>query len=375
MGKLTMQLARFMTNECGWTLQGGVCDTGYVHGHREQQLKLKAPHPLNLVAPLVMIELWNGEGQGCIEVNGANSQDIFEKLSGFFTTKWQANLEEADPDYCNLKFECKNFDCHGWDLENNMGQLTMELVDFMVKECQWTMVTCNGGGLGSMHQQQLIFRNDEFVQHGADRIMVELWTAGYIEINGLHNAGDMKEHLIDFIVQQWGCKEYKTYFLGSGKKCCDLKYTCPKGFYYQKDLANNLGKRTLELANCLGQHGWALMLCNGASCEPFRMSKPETLREQQVKFTKSPDKAAAPLLLVEFRTQPYSDAPPQWHSYIEICGLDTNGVYDKLHYFISEYMGGKMCETPKHCDRMYQFDGLRCIHPTYWGIDGALQSS
>ena len=42
-----------------------------------------------------------------------------------------------------------------------------------------------------------------------------------------------------------------------------------------------------------------------------------------MKFTKSPEKAAAPLLLVEFRTQPYTDEPPKWHSYIEV-GLHVN---------------------------------------------------
>ena len=46
---------------------------------------------------------------------------------------------------------------------------------------------------------------------------------------------------------------------------------------------------------------------------------------RQVKFTKSPEKAAAPLLLVEFRTQPYTDDPPKWHSYIE-AGLHVKAI-------------------------------------------------
>ena len=43
---------------------------------------------------------------------------------------------------------------------------------------------------GDMREQQLIFRNDEFVQHGLDHIMIELRTVGYIEINGMHDAQD-----------------------------------------------------------------------------------------------------------------------------------------------------------------------------------------
>ena len=53
----------------------------------------------------------------------------------------------------------------------------MELVDFMVKTCAWTMVTCNGGNYGrtgKLREQQLVFRNDEHVQHGLDHVLVEL---------------------------------------------------------------------------------------------------------------------------------------------------------------------------------------------------------
>eukprot|EP00971_Amphidinium_carterae_P017990 354529-Amphidinium_carterae.1 len=45
MGKLSMQLAQFMTHECGWTFQ--VCDSGNLGRYgqiREEQLKFKAPH-------------------------------------------------------------------------------------------------------------------------------------------------------------------------------------------------------------------------------------------------------------------------------------------------------------------------------------------
>ncbi|CAE7459342.1 pme-5, partial [Symbiodinium natans] len=361
MGKLTMKLAQFMTNECGWTLQ--VCDAGnlgYSGEIREQQLKFKAPHPLNLVSPLVMIEL---RQVGYIEVNGSNSQEIFDKLGSFFASKWQAKQVKADPDYCDLKYRTDTFKKRGGEGENNMGQRTMELVDFMVKECQWTMVTCNGGNFGrkgDKREQQLIFRNDEFVQHGADHIMVELRTVGYIEINGLHDAGDTKEHLINFMVEQWGCKEYTKYFWEGGTEFCDLKYTCPDNFYELNLLTNNLGKRTLELAGFLAQHGWALMLCNGGSVTPDPHHFPNNiLREQQVKFTKSPEKAAAPLLLVEFRTQPANDEPPQWHSIIEIVGPDTNGVYAKLHDFITEFMGGQdIGGNLTHCDKLYHFEGF-----------------
>eukprot|EP00438_Fugacium_kawagutii_P001714 Skav202856 [mRNA] locus=scaffold2311:209334:211474:+ [translate_table: standard] len=213
MGKLTMQLAQFLTQDCGWTLQ--VCDSGNLGWKgeiREQQMKFKAPHPLNMIAPLIMIEL---RQVGYIEVNGENKDNIFDKLSQWLQTSWGASPIKNDPDYCDLKFSTSVLKKRGSEGENNMGLRTMQLVDFMVKQCQWTMVTCNTGNFGrkgDKREQQLIFRNDEFIQHGIDHLMIELRTVGYVEINGLHDAEDLKPHLIQFVTEQWGCSEYTKYF-------------------------------------------------------------------------------------------------------------------------------------------------------------------
>ena len=355
MGKLTMQLARFMTQECGWTLQ--VCDSGnlgYSGDIREQQMKFKAPHPLNMIAPLIMIEL---RQVGYIEVNGENKDDIFNKLSGFFKSTWKAETIKNDPDYCDLKFSTSAFHKRGGEGENNMGLRTMELVDFMVKKCQWTMVTCNTGNFGrkgDKREQQLIFRNDEFVQHGIDHLMVELRTVGYIEINGMHDAQDLQPHLIEFLTTQWGCKEYSKYFWESDemlshvssrfwhvmfmifhisykhvyiyiylcmlagsllshqrselqafvcvfhrpdtsalRKYCDLKYTAGSELFFQSGLTNNLGRLTIQLAQFMAPHGWQLLLCNGGSMSPNPHHDPNRiLREQQVKFTRAPPEKA-----------------------------------------------------------------------------------
>ncbi|CAJ1379214.1 unnamed protein product [Effrenium voratum] len=364
MGKLTMQLAQFLTNECGWTLQ--VCDSGNLGWQgeiREQQMKFKAPHPLNLIAPLVMIEL---RQVGYIEINGQDQDGIYGKLGNFCRTMWQATQTQADRDYCDLKFKTSAFKGRGSEGENNMGQRTMELVDFMVKQCQWTMVTCNTGNFGrrgDKREQQLIFRNDEFVQHGVDHIMIELRTAGYIEINGLHDAKDLQPELINFMVQQWRCKEYTKYMWESSENFCDLKYTAPDGLFTREGLTNNLGKRTIELADFLAQHGWALLLCNGGSVTPNPSHSPNNIiREQQVKFTRTtPEKAKAPLLMIELRTVPYSDGPPAWYGYIEICGKDTNGVHGHLDRFITHYMHGNCIGRGNvgHCDVMYSTTKFR----------------
>ena len=59
-----------------------------------------------------------------------------------------------------------------------------------------------------------------------------------------------------------------------------------------------------------------------------------------MKFTRAtPEKAAAPLLMIELRAEPFpSDPFQQWHNYIQICGPNTNGVHKKLDRFIQKYM-------------------------------------
>mmetsp|Transcript_56442 Transcript_56442/g.175098 ORF Transcript_56442/g.175098 Transcript_56442/m.175098 type:complete len:880 (-) Transcript_56442:72-2711(-) len=363
MGKLTMDLVTFMTNECGWTFQ--ICDSGnlgYRGDIREQQIKFKAPHPLNLIAPHIMIEL---RQVGYVEINGPDTGGIYGKLGKFLTLKWHCHKYQHDPDYCALKFSTNAFKSRGSEGENNMGMRTMELVDFMVKEMAWTMVTCNGGNFGrrgDKREQQLVFRNDEFVQHGEEHIMVELRTKGYIEVNGLHDGGDIGPLLDNFLRQQWGAQDYKPYLWESGEMFCDKKYTMPNSFYYLDGLTNNLGKRTIELAGFLGQHGWSLLLCNGGSLMPDPPSHiNDIIREQQVKFThaKRPEKAKEPLLMIEFRTYPYSDEPPSWNGFIEICGANTNRVYEHLDTFIREQMGGQMQGRMPHCDRCYMCNKFR----------------
>merc|ERR1719345_331074 len=96
-----------MTHECGWGLQ--LCDGGNLGKYgqfREQQIKFKAPHPLNLIAPHLMIEL---RQVGYIEINGPNKGSIYEKLAGFFQSKWGGQQVQADPVFCDLKFSTPAF--------------------------------------------------------------------------------------------------------------------------------------------------------------------------------------------------------------------------------------------------------------------------
>merc|ERR1719245_1798725 len=151
-----------MTNTCGWGLQ--LCNgtnLGFYGQIREQQVKFKAPHPLNMIAPHLMLELRHA---GFIEVNGPNTNGIIDKLEAWLKATWKAKKVTADPKYCDVKFKCSAFKKRGSEGENNMGMRTMQIVDFLVKTCAWTMITCNGGNYGrygDVREQQMVFRNDE----------------------------------------------------------------------------------------------------------------------------------------------------------------------------------------------------------------------
>eukprot|EP00931_Biecheleriopsis_adriatica_P116494 TRINITY_DN92132_c0_g1_i1.p1 TRINITY_DN92132_c0_g1~~TRINITY_DN92132_c0_g1_i1.p1 ORF type:complete len:924 (-),score=158.27 TRINITY_DN92132_c0_g1_i1:133-2904(-) len=367
MGMLAMVVVNFMTNKCGWGLQ--LCDggnNGRYGQFRETQIKFKAPHPLNLMAPHVMIEL---RQVGYIEVNGENDHGIFEKLEGFVKNRWGGRRYQHDPRFCSLKFITSAFKSRGTEGENNMGLCTMQIVDFMTKECAWTLLTCTGGNFGrtgAMREQQMIFRNDEFVQHGDAHLMVELRDKGYIEVNGTHDAPDALRAL-DGYYGQMGCSEYQPGFWESSEKYCDKKYQTPGNFYYRQGTTNNLGKRTIELATFLGSQGWMLLLCNGGNISDVRGYSIK--REQQIKFTRArpTDHPQAPLLMIEFRTVP-TDAGGNYQGYIEINGQNTNGVYEKVIQQLQQTMQASPHGQTHYCDLLLSTPvfRLREAHADHW---------
>jgi len=413
-------LINFMTNTCGWGLK--LCNgtnLGFSGQLREQQVKFKAPHPLNLIAPHLMIELRQA---GHIEVNGPNTNGIHDKLEQWLKQTWKARRTKADLQYCDVKFRCDAFRKRGNEGENNMGLRTMEIVDFMVKTCAWTMITCNGGNygrFGDVREQQMVFRDDGHVQHGEDHIMVELRDIGYVEVNGLTSSPDVEPHIDEFMNKVWNCKDYKPGFWEKDK-LCDRKYVTPSDLYYKDGLTNNIGRLTVQLSTSLAAKGWMLMLCNGGhtssiksrvNTSQFTPQVGQTIyevqggikREQQIKFTKARqgEKADEPLLMIELRAlprdPPHIQAPGidmfrskhetarmmlgqkrllrdwiargEYQGLIEVNGPNTNGVYEKLESFIARFMKGRRMGRKPYCDCLFTCDVLRqklSSHTEYW---------
>ena len=162
--------------------------------------------------------------------------------------------------------------------------------------------TVNFGLCGDKREQQLVFRNDEHVQHGTDHIMVELRTGGYVEVNGLRDALDLKPQLDNFVKNGWRCKDY-TKYAWEKEDFCDHKYTASRNLF-GAGLTTMLGRRTLEMSRFMAAQGWELLLATGGSVQLHR----RILREQQLHYTRARtlERATAPLLLIQFRTVPQS---------------------------------------------------------------------
>ncbi|CAJ1409321.1 unnamed protein product [Effrenium voratum] len=368
LGKLTMSLVNFMTNTCGWGLKliDG-CNLGRSGQIREMQIKFTAPHPLNLTAPHLMIDL---RQLGFVEVYGPNTQNVYGQLDQWLANNWKGRAVPADPAFCDRKYQVSAFKKRGSEGENNMGLCAMKLVDFLNKGCHWKMVACtasNFGRLGDKREQQIVLRYDDFKHQDCDHLLVELRDVGYVEVSGLEEAGEAARTLHQFITHEWRCSEYRNnIFEAFSSKYCDRKYRTPPNFYLRQGLQNNLGRRLLELASFMSCRGWQLAACNGGNLTLPKQKKGGAtglVRENQIKFVGSKrDAVPRPLLLVEFRTVPFIDAKGRsfFQSLIEITGQNTNDVFGKLSAFVQTHMQSRLLSTgTPFCDLCFTTDAFQ----------------
>ncbi|CAE7227604.1 Parp14 [Symbiodinium natans] len=330
------------------------------------QMKFTAPHPLNLVAPHLMIDLRQA---GYIEIYGPDTHGVYGFLHQWLEKNWKASIMPADAQFCDRKYRCKAFHKRGSEGENNMGLCAMHLVDFLSKGCHWKMIACNAsnfGRLGDQREQQIVLRYDDFAHQDCDHLLVELRDVGYVEVSGIQNAPSAAAAMHEFFSHQWRCTEYRnSVFEVFNAKYCDRKYRTPPNFYFREGLWNNLGRRTLELATFMSSRGWELAACNGGSLTlPKQKQHNGLVREHQIKFVgaKRDGLATCPLLMVEFRSVPARDMKGRasHESFIEITGTDVDGVHGKLAAFVQGHMQSRLVArgTPS-CDLCFVCDAFQ----------------
>merc|ERR1719181_1170277 len=134
----------------------------------------------------MMIEL---RSAGYIEVCGSDrrAKDVAHK---HFLRQFGAKPITGHQDISDRYYQCSAgiFKERGRSGENNLGQLTVQVCDAMVKLLPgWTLVTMNGGNYGengSHREQQLVFRWDNHPLRENPHLLVEMREAGFVEICG-----------------------------------------------------------------------------------------------------------------------------------------------------------------------------------------------
>jgi hypothetical protein len=340
MGLATMQLVDFMCGKLSWTL--GVVNGGNVGKQgeiREQQVIFKAPHPMNLNASHIMVEL---RSAGVIEVCGG-SREAKDKLHNFFTTHMNAKGAKGHQVFSDRYYECGNgvFQERGKSGENNLGLLTTQVCDNVVKLLPgWTLVTMNGGnyGEGGTHrEQQLVFREDNHPLGDAPHLLVELREAGYIEVCG-ENVQGIYNQLGDWLSSKWGCK---TFASRPGEEpFCNKKYT-----WRSKDMM----VASAELTDFFHGLGWRMEVCSQGT---VAVKGNAQSREQQILFRPGASIAGhvEPHIFLELYT---GEGEERLYSKEHVTQVNANqfirirqvgdcrhGVTE-LEKFLTQYLGGR----------------------------------
>lgn len=345
MGLSTMRLVDYMTTELGWTL--GVVNGGNVGEHgeiREQQVIFKAPHPMNQVAPHLMIEL---RSAGYIEVCG-DDDGALNDVEEFFIEKFKSTKINGHEEFCDRYYKTgpSVFKERGGKGENNLGLLTAQVCDAVVKLPGWSLVTCNGGNYGadgSHREQQLVFRWDNHPLRDSPHLIVELREAGFVEICG-EDVDGIYRQFGDWLGSTWGCiktSEDKAYF--------GAKYS-----WKSKDIMVNTGE-------CIGffhKLGWQMQVCSQGT---VHIKGCADSREQQIILRPgaSGHGVLEPHLIIELymgegSPELYEDDTATQvlgNQHIRMCPIgDCNTAVNQFHKFVVDYMGGQPGPGRYACD-------------------------
>lgn len=261
LGKKTMEIIDFMCGTLSWTLAvvngGNVCENRDV---RETQLIFKAPHPMNLVAPHLMVEL---RSAGFIEICGDLEQehgDILETLDVYFADRFAAQRIDGHEDFCDRYYQAGEevFKGASGSLESNFGLLCTNVCDQITQWEGWSLVACNAsnyGAEGRHSEQQMIFRRDYHPLGDSKYLQVILNALGNIEVNGKH-VKEIHSKLDGFLRHRWGCERAGQFSEGDG----DQKTICRRYSWNVEDL--NMLRATADVVTFFELQGWEIQVAS-----------------------------------------------------------------------------------------------------------------
>jgi len=275
--------------------------------------------------PFIMVELvGEGHEQGSVEICGKNEYGVYSALHDWLVRTWGCEQQEGVDfsDETQLPFSDRVYKWSGFVTDegsegtNSMGLNTMHLVDFMCNQLSWTLGVVNGGNvgqLGEIREQQIIFKAPHPVNLVVPHFMVELRSAGYIEVCGGKGHGVLDE------LEKYFKRRFKAKRVSGHEAFCDRFYTCGEGVFKERGNKgeNNLGLLTTELCDFVCKDKpWSLVTMNGGN-----YGEGGKHREQQLIFRlDNHPLGESPHLLVELREA----------GFIEINGTDVDGIYGRL---------------------------------------------
>jgi len=285
--------------------------------------------------PFIMVELRGcPQGASHVEICGKDEYGVYEALDQFLTSEWgcqkldAGDLSDDTPlPFCDAFYSWPFFKATGEDGFSNMGLATMRLIDFMSNQLSWTLGVVNGGNVGrvgEIREQQIIFKAPHPMNMVSSHIMIELRSAGYVEMCCTDAAAlnSMREYFED----QFGGK------LESGHQdFCDICIRCDGGVFKERGRSgeNNMGMLTSQVCDAVVTllTGFSLVTVNGGN-----YGEDGRHREQQMVFRwdNHPLRDASHLL-VELREA----------GYIEISGQNVKSIQQTLSEFCKEAWGCK----------------------------------
>lgn len=363
MGKKTMEIIDFMCGTLSWTLavvNGG--NVGENRDVRETQLIFKAPHPMNLVAPHLMVEL---RSAGFIEICGDLEEehgDILETLDGYFADRFVAERIDGHEDFCDRYYQAGEdvFKGNSGSLESNFGLLCTNVCDMITQWEGWSLVACNAsnyGADGRHSEQQMIFRRDYHPLGDSKYLQVILNALGNIEVNGKH-VKEIHSKLDGFLRKKWGCERAGHFSEGEG----DQKTICRRYTWDVEDL--NMLRATADVVTFFELQGWEIQVASQQQV----LEDGTWCREQQLLFRPGRTEVGTvePHVFVEFYA---GEGDPEFfnneehtqvlaNQKIRIRGIgpgsekgrmspELESVVEEFQTFVVDYLGG---EKDEDCD-------------------------
>lgn len=190
-----------------------------------------------------------------VEINGRDTDGIYDVLSGYFQQHFGATLWDwqGQEPFCGLKLRTKSnlYRWRGMQGENDLGMTMVKIFDLMVN---------NGWDVIDHVAESCTFVKQREPSPPRSHLLIEFRpSVNYIEINGADKDG-IHEHLFSFLrawlsAAMWDWKGREPF--------CGLKLQCPN-FLRVRGMSgeNDYGMVAVAVMDFLGQHGWALVKRN-----------------------------------------------------------------------------------------------------------------